>query len=45
MRNLMEVKITTISGMCLGIEFLWQHKIVVIDLLILRFYIGINRNV
>jgi hypothetical protein len=36
----MIIKVTTIGGFCIGLEFLWQHKILVIDLGIIRLYFG-----
>ena len=36
----MILKVMPISGMCLGIEWLWSVRVLVIDLLVVRFYIG-----
>ena len=33
-----------ISGVCFGIEFLWNHNIMVIDLGIGRIYLGIRER-
>ena len=36
----MILKVVPIGGMCIGIEFLWSVRVLVIDLLVVRFYIG-----
>ena len=41
----MVFKLVPISGMCLGIEVLWNLNVVVIDLLVVRFYIGKPKRV
>ena len=33
-----------ISGVCFGIEFLWNHNIIVVDLGIVRIYLGIRER-
>ena len=40
----MFIKIKVIPGVCIGIEFLWDHNILVIDLGILRVYVGYKNN-
>ena len=39
------LKVVPIGGMCLGIEVLWNLNVVVIDLLVVRFYIGNPKRV
>ena len=41
----MVLKVVPIGGMCLGIEVLWNLNVVVIDLLVVRFYIGKPKRV
>lgn len=36
----MFIQVNFISGVMLGVEFLWDEKVLVLDLLIARFYIG-----
>jgi hypothetical protein len=40
----MFLKIDLISGFMVGVEFLWDSKILVLDLLIVRLYIGTLNN-
>ena len=39
------LKVVPIGGMCLGIEWLWSVRVLVIDLLVVRFYIGKPKRV
>ena len=39
-RGNMFIQVNFISGVMLGVEFLWDEKVLVLDLLIARFYIG-----
>ena len=39
------LKVVPIGGMCLGIEWLWSVRVLVIDLLVVRFYIGNPKRV
>ena len=38
------IKVHTISGMCLGLEFLWGFKVMALDLLVVRIYVGKVKN-
>jgi len=33
-----------ISGVCFGIEFLWNHNMMVVDVGIVRIYVGIRER-
>ena len=33
-----------ISGVCFGIEFLWNHNMMVVDVGIVRIYLGIRER-
>ena len=35
-------KLVQISGVCFGIEFLWNHRMMVIDIGIVRLYLGVK---
>ena len=39
------LKVVPIGGMCIGIEWLWSVRVLVIDLLVVRFYIGKPKRV
>lgn len=40
----MFVRFEFISGLMLGLEFIWEHQILVVDLGILRVYFGLIGN-
>ena len=39
---LVEVKLVPISGICFGLEWLWNVNILVVDVGFIRFYMKVN---